>query len=108
MSKKIYYSIGEVSKMLDIKPYTIRYWESEITQLKPRSANVRNRRFDEKDIQLLIEIKELIYKKRFTLEGAKKAISQTRKAEKLSNDSDDFKNVMVKSLKEIKEILLKR
>ena len=108
MKKKLYYSIGEVSKMLDIEPHTLRYWESGIPQLKPRCANVRNRRFDEKDISLLKRIKHLIYDEKYTLEGARMAIAEGSKADKQREPKDIELKGIIKQLEEIKEILIKR
>ena len=75
---KYYYTIGEVSNLLEIKPYVIRYWETEFPQLHPRKDKSRIRKYDESEILLLKKIKDMLYNQRFTIEGAR----QKLKAEK--------------------------
>ena len=69
--KKLYYSIGEVSKMVDLKSYVLRYWETEFKQLSPPKNRAGNRTYRKKDIDLIIRIKDLLYNKKFTIEGAR-------------------------------------
>jgi len=78
---KTYYSISEVCNMLQIKPYTIRYWETEFVSLKNKTKKGHTRRYTEKDIEILRQIKHLILDKRFTLEGAKAEMKRMRKAD---------------------------
>ena len=70
--KKLYYSISEVSKITRLKQYVLRYWETEFTQLKPPKNRAGNRTYRQKDIDVIHKIKELLYKKKFTIEGARK------------------------------------
>ena len=69
--KKLYYSIGEVSEMTGLKQYVLRYWESEFSQLNPSKNSAGNRNYRKSDIDLINEIKELLYDRRFTIKGAK-------------------------------------
>jgi DNA-binding transcriptional MerR regulator len=68
------YSIGEVSKLLNIKPHVIRYWEQEIPYLSARKSVTGRRIFTDRDVQILYRIRYLLYEKRYTIEGAKKRI----------------------------------
>jgi DNA-binding transcriptional MerR regulator len=72
--KKLYYSISEVSKITDIEQYVLRYWETEFEQLKPQKNRAGNRIYTNKDIQLILYIKELLREKKYTIEGAKKIL----------------------------------
>ena len=72
--KKLYYSISEVSKITDIEQYVLRYWETEFEQLKPQKNRAGNRIYTNKDIQLIMYIKELLRDKKYTIEGAKKIL----------------------------------
>ena len=72
--KKLYYSISEVSKITDIEQYVLRYWETEFEQLKPQKNRAGNRIYTNKDIQLILHIKELLRDKKYTIEGAKKIL----------------------------------
>jgi DNA-binding transcriptional MerR regulator len=74
--KKYYYTIGEVSNLLGVKPYVIRYWESEFSFLKPRKESGRNRQYSEENIELLRRIQDLLYNQRYTIEGARQKLKQ--------------------------------
>jgi len=80
--KKLYYSIGEVSKITDLKQYVLRYWETEFKQLNPNKNKAGNRTYRQKDIDLILDIKNLLYKEKFTIEGARKMLSQPQNNEK--------------------------
>ena len=69
--KKLYYSIGEVSEITGLKPYVLRYWETEFSNLSPTKNPAGNRAFTEKDINTILEIKRLLYQQKFTIEGAR-------------------------------------
>jgi len=115
MMEKIYYSISEVCEMLDIKPHTIRYWETEFVQLKAKTKKGYSRRYSTKDIELLKIIKELIYDRKFTLEGALvevKKLSTTKSVSPIVNKRDDQSDERIdmirKQLIDVKAILLSR
>jgi len=76
--KKLYYSISEVSKIASVKPYVLRYWESEFRQLKPSKNRAGNRIYRNTDIQLILAIKKLLYEEKYTIEGAKKKIKDLK------------------------------
>ena len=73
--KKLYYSIGEVSKITELKPYVLRYWETEFKQLRPSKNKAGNRTYRQKDIDIILRIKDLLYNQKFTIEGARKMLS---------------------------------
>ena len=73
--KKLYYSIGEVSKVTKLKQYVLRYWETEFKQLNPSKNKAGNRTYRQKDIDLILRIKDLLYNQKFTIEGARKMLS---------------------------------
>jgi len=77
---KFYYTIGEVSNLLELKPYVIRYWETEFPQLRPRKEHGRNRQFTEEHIELLKKIKDMLYNQKFTIDGARQKLKNDRKA----------------------------
>ena len=72
--KKLYYSIGEVSEITELKQYVLRYWETEFPHLKPNKNSAGNRIYRQNDIDNLLEIKNLLYKEKFTIKGAKRYI----------------------------------
>ena len=72
--KKLYYSIGEVSELTKLKSYVLRYWETEFTQLKPPKNRAGNRTYRQKDIETILNIKDLLYNKKYTIDGARSVL----------------------------------
>ena len=68
--KKLYYSISEVSEITGLKQYVLRYWETEFSQLKPGKNRAGNRIYRSHDVDKIIEIKSLLYDRKFTIKGA--------------------------------------
>jgi DNA-binding transcriptional MerR regulator len=76
---KLYFRIGEVSKLVGVKAYVLRYWETEFPSLGPKKSGTGQRLYRRKDVEALLEIKRLLYEKRFTIEGARKALEAAGK-----------------------------
>ncbi len=96
--KKIYYSIGEVSDIVELKQHVLRYWETEFSTLSPSKNRAGNRVYRDKDILLVRYIKHLLYDKKFTIEGAKQRIKEikTEDLKKFSlTKSEESKDVKV-------------
>ena len=72
--QKLYFRIGEVSNLVGVEPYVLRYWESEFAGLTPKRSGKGQRLYRRKDVELLLKIKHLLYAKRFTIEGAKQLL----------------------------------
>ena len=107
--KKLYYSIGEVSEMTDLKSYVLRYWETEFSQLKPPKNRAGNRTYRQKDIEVILNIKDLLYKKKFTINGARGVLQGKEKfageAKDPNSISNNQKAVLSKIKKSLEEIL---
>jgi len=73
---KLFYKIGEVSRIADVEPYVLRYWETEFPFLKPRKSKSGQRIYVKKDLDLIFQIKELLYNERFTIEGVRKRLGE--------------------------------
>jgi DNA-binding transcriptional MerR regulator len=71
---KLYFKIGEVSELLGVEPYVLRYWETEFPVLSPKKSGTGHRLYRRKDVELLLRIKHLLYEKRFTIEGARQSL----------------------------------
>jgi DNA-binding transcriptional MerR regulator len=69
---KLFYKIGEVSNIADIETHVLRYWESEFSFLKPRKNNTGQRVYSRKDLELVLQIKNLLYKDKYTIAGVRK------------------------------------
>lgn len=77
---KLYFRIGDVARLAAIKPYVLRFWETEFPALGPRKSGTGHRLYRRKDVELVLEIKRLLYEQRFTIEGARKFLESRAKA----------------------------
>lgn len=91
---RLYYRIGEVSRITGLKPHVLRYWESEFKVIKPHKGGSLQRLYRRKDLDLILKIKKLLYEEGFTIAGAKKKI---RDLERLENKQLKLKLVEKKS-----------
>ena len=104
--KKLYYSISEVSEITGLKQYVLRYWETEFSQLKPGKNRAGNRIYRSHDVDTIIEIKSLLYDRKFTIKGAQQHLKnpsqkstrliEKKKIIKLNNTID------IQTLKDLK------
>src|ERR1041384_6125797 len=79
---KLYFKIGEVSDLLGVEPYVLRYWETEFSLLSPKKSGTGHRLYRRKDVELLLRIKYLLYEKKFTIEGARQSLQAEARAGK--------------------------
>jgi len=76
--EKLYYKIGEVSQITGVEPYVLRYWESEFKIVTPLRTNSKQRLYRKRDLELILEIKKLLYEEKFTIAGAKKKMRRMK------------------------------
>ena len=76
---KLYFKIGEVAKMVGVKPYVLRYWETEFSVIRPGKTRSQHRLYRRRDVEALIEIKRLLHNERYTIEGAKRRLKSLGK-----------------------------
>ncbi|HNW58716.1 MAG TPA: MerR family transcriptional regulator [bacterium] len=81
--RRLYYSIAEVSRITGLKPYVLRYWETEFRELRPAKNRAGNRIYRKNDIRLLFVIKRLLYYEKYTIEGARQKLQFIKR----SNDA---------------------
>lgn len=74
LPEKLYFRIGEVAKIVGVKPYVLRYWESEFPAIRPGKSRSRQRLYRRRDVEALLEIKRLLHDERYTIEGAKRRL----------------------------------
>jgi DNA-binding transcriptional MerR regulator len=79
---KLYFKIGEVSELLGVEAYVLRYWETEFPVLSPKKSGTGHRLYRRKDVELLLRIKHLLYDQRFTIEGARQSLHSEARAPK--------------------------
>lgn len=115
---KEFFSIGEVSQISQTPSYVLRYWESEFKFFRPARRNSGQRKYVKSDIETIFRLKDLLYEKKFTIEGARKHILSDRKKKgteqtaqlnmDLQKDNKEFsnlKNVLIEAKKELEDIL---
>ena len=107
--EKLYFRIGEVSKLLGVAPYVIRYWESEFKSIRPIRAKSDQRLYRRKDVEELITIKALLYNEKFTINGARKRLAEHKcKDEPIAPNHEQRRLVAIKKgLLDIKDGLRK-
>ena len=73
---KMYYSISEVANMTGVKAHVLRYWETEFPSLRPKKNRAGNRNYRPRDIKAILVIRDLLYKEKFTISGARKKLQE--------------------------------
>lgn len=119
LPNKLYFRIGEVATLLDIKPYVLRYWETEFPEIRPSKSKSGQRLYKKRDVEQLLMIRDLLYEERFTIDGARKRLKEiVREGGEMSSGSDlaeskpqfsaaavTQKKVLVKIKKDLEEVL---
>lgn len=83
---KRYFRIGEVSRIIGVEPYVLRYWESEFPQIRPNRADTNQRTYQKRDLEVILEIKRLLYEEKLTIEGARQKLKQRKEKKKIVAD----------------------
>ena len=98
---KKYFRIGEVSKIIGVEPYVLRYWEKEFPQVRPRRADSNQRTYQRKDLETILEIKRLLYEEKLTIQGVRRRLKY--------RDTQDpsLRETTLKDIKEELEEILK-
>lgn len=103
---KLFFRIGEVSQIVGVEAYVLRYWESEFSALSPKKSSSGQRMFRRKDVELLLRIKDLLYSRKFTIEGARKALQEKAAPVKEPVRQEElFANPLPAIRKEVADIL---
>ncbi|MDJ0763118.1 MAG: MerR family transcriptional regulator [Myxococcota bacterium] len=74
---KLYFKIGEVANLTGVKQHVLRYWESEFSHIKPQKSKTNQRLYRRRDVEAVLAVRHLLYDLKFTIEGAKKHLSET-------------------------------
>jgi len=102
---KRYFRIGEVSRIVGVKPYVLRYWESEFPTVRPKRADSRQRVYKREDIETLGAIKKLLYEERLTIAGAKNRLKAMKKGDATAVPQGDILAEIKEELRQILKIL---
>jgi len=106
--EKLYYKIGEVSQITGVPPYVLRYWESEFKIVNPVRTNSKHRLYRKRDLELILEIKRLLYQEKFTIAGARKRLQEMKGARekqlKLDLKEKKYYEGLVRVRKELQDL----
>ena len=100
LGDKLYFKIGEVARIVGVKPYVLRYWETEFSILRPGKTRSKHRLYRRRDVDLLLKIKDLLHTRRFTIEGARKKLRE-------ESATTDAPSAATGALAEIREALVR-
>lgn len=100
--KKLFYSIGDVSRATGVRPHVLRYWEAEFREISPKKSSNGKRLYREKDIAAVQTVKQLLYEKKFTVVGARRALREGRGGNK---DVNQILRLIRNDLKGLQEVL---
>ena len=101
--RKLFYSIGEVSELTGIPAHVLRYWEGEFSELSPKKGRNGSRLYQEKDLELIGKIKELLYEKKFTISGARKQLKDPHQEHR--NGTQEMMEDIRQELRDILKLL---
>lgn len=101
---KFHFKIGEVSRILGVKPYVLRFWETEF-RISPAKNKSQHRVYNRQDVEMLLEIKHLLYDERFTIEGARAKLKERLKDRQKQLKLDLAENPYRVTLRKIKKDL---
>jgi DNA-binding transcriptional MerR regulator len=90
---KKYFRIGEVSRIIGVRPYVLRYWESEFPQIRPHRADSKQRTYQKRDLQIILEVKRLLYEEKLTIEGARRKLRAKRSEKQVSVDQEFLREI---------------
>lgn len=76
---RLFFRIGDVAGLADVEPYVLRFWETEFAQLSPKKTSSGQRQYRRKDVELVLEIKRLLYDEGYTIAGARRALRERSK-----------------------------
>ena len=98
---KQYFAIGEVSKLCDVKPHVLRYWEQEFSEIKPVKRRGNRRYYQREDILIIRRIRALLYEQGYTIAGARSSLTGEE-----ARDDASISNMLVKqTVEELEEVL---
>jgi DNA-binding transcriptional MerR regulator len=103
---KLFYKIGEVARLTSLRPSILRYWETEFSVLQPHKSRSGQRLYTRKELDLVLDIKRVLYSEKLTIEGARRAMAKRRKwREPRETPADQTSAEILQVIKEVKDDL---
>jgi DNA-binding transcriptional MerR regulator len=100
---KLFFKIGEVAAITGVKPHVLRYWESEFGAFSPSKSRTQQRQYQKKDIELVLQLKDLLYNQGFTIAGARKALKTSKNKSTVSEPVSD-RDQLIKVRDELRKL----
>lgn len=100
---KLYFTIGEVARLCDLKPHVLRYWEQEFPQLSPSKRRGNRRYYQRKDVILVRQIRNLLYNQGFTIEGARAQLSNDKQEKR--GDVERYRQLLQAMMRDIETVI---
>ena len=104
---KLAFKIGEVADLVGVKTYVLRYWETEFEALSPKKSKNNQRMYERKDVETLLTIKKLLYRDRFSIEGARSALKRMKKQKDRVHDVVTAVDHMTELKDQVQELILR-
>lgn len=104
---KRYFTIGEVSELCAVKPHVLRYWEQEFTQLSPVKRRGNRRYYQPQDVQIIRQIRSLLYEQGFTINGARQCLARDEQPTQVNSENPTNENIqqLITELEEVRFLL---
>jgi DNA-binding transcriptional MerR regulator len=90
---RLYFRIGEVSRLASVPPYVLRFWEKEFRRINPKRTPSGQRLYRKKDVELILTIKHLLYEKKFTIEGARRKLRTGQNSTESGLQKEDLEEI---------------
>ena len=105
---KLFFKIGEVARLTSLRPSILRYWETEFSELQPQKSRTGQRLYSRKELDLVLDIKRLLYSEKLTIKGARQALAKRGKEKENQEVSDEDSTAnIIQVIEEVKVELKK-
>jgi DNA-binding transcriptional MerR regulator len=101
---KLFFRIGEVSRIAQVPPSVLRFWESEFPRIRPKRTDAGQRLYRKNDVALILTIRHLLYDRKFTIKGARQYLKSNTETEAPPN-APTLREQIITELKQIRELL---
>lgn len=101
---RLYFRIGETSKICGLKPHVLRYWETEFNEISPQKTRSGQRLYRRRDLDAILAVKRLLHEKKYTIEGARKALRSELAAALEEKREDDVRLAIESAILELKDL----
>ena len=106
--ERLYFRIGDVAEIADVKPHVLRYWETEFSEIQPEKSSTGQRVYRRRDVETVLMIKHLLYAEKYSIEGARQRIRELRRDGELREYRREVADPLPVEEREAREAALKQ